>query len=83
MTRSALIAAAVTAASLTGAAWSSVVVSTLQLPEDHRLESVFGADADGDGRDDLVVVTAGPTRRSVRLHLRRDDPHAADGQTGH
>lgn len=48
-------------------------VTAIQLPPDVVLTDVLVVDADGDGRDDLVLACRDGTRRELRLHLRRSD----------
>jgi hypothetical protein len=55
-------------------AQGAVAVSTIQLPRDLTVRDVLLADADGDEREDLLVVAAGADRRSIRVHRRRAAP---------
>jgi hypothetical protein len=66
-----VVIGAACAASLACGAVAAVKTSTVQLPGDLAITAVFTANVDGDGRDDLVVVAAGPDGRALRLHRRR------------
>ena len=70
-----LLAVALVGGIPAAAAPGAGMVTTINLPEDCRVEDAAQADISGDGKRDLVLATHEgwfPPERQIRVHHRRD-----------